>query len=357
MSEFTSRIQRSWGLRARRGSGFTLIELLVVVSIIALLIAILLPSLKKAREQAKQVKCMAHLKSIASGGVVYSSSDAQEIIIPYHPATGTGVPDVGAYDYGGKSGRGDVVSGGNADFVNSAWGTRFSRGPASRPLNRILYKAQFVEHRSNPGPGNANWVNDAEMDLGIYKCPSDRGYTGQHLQNWKFSRLSSYDHYGTSYAANSFWCSSHAQFNCIVRSWGPYLRPASRVPNPANTVYFMENAGRFAWRLTDSDRDAECFTNADGPYFTPSTAATKAKGWHGRSGHFVSSFIDGHVEILNMDGYYYPPPRTPREPGGDPVIFRCHVVRGKGWQLDTVPAPPIEFAVRCDFTSINLTIE
>ena len=50
---------------------FTLIELLVVVSIIALLISILLPSLKNAREQAKTVVCASTLRGLSSSNAIY----------------------------------------------------------------------------------------------------------------------------------------------------------------------------------------------------------------------------------------------------------------------------------------------
>ncbi|MBI5864376.1 MAG: prepilin-type N-terminal cleavage/methylation domain-containing protein [Planctomycetes bacterium] len=51
--------------------GFTLIELLVVVAIVALLTAILLPALKGAREQAKQVLCNTNLKTQNEAAVFY----------------------------------------------------------------------------------------------------------------------------------------------------------------------------------------------------------------------------------------------------------------------------------------------
>lgn len=72
--------------RGGRSSGaFTLIELLVVVAIIAILISILLPSLQRAREQARMVKCLANLRSIGHGIHLYAQEEGGTLPGPLHP--------------------------------------------------------------------------------------------------------------------------------------------------------------------------------------------------------------------------------------------------------------------------------
>ena len=64
----------------RKKFGFTLIELLVVISIISLLMSILLPSLSKAREQAKRVACMSNLRSIGQGLYIYAQDNDGRLV-------------------------------------------------------------------------------------------------------------------------------------------------------------------------------------------------------------------------------------------------------------------------------------
>ena len=74
----------------RKTIGFTLIELLVVISIIALLVATLMPALAAARDQARLVLCMTNLKSQGTATFEYSIDNAGWGPDPWYAQFGNG---------------------------------------------------------------------------------------------------------------------------------------------------------------------------------------------------------------------------------------------------------------------------
>ena len=132
--------------RRDRQPGFTLIELLVVISIIALLIAILLPVLGSARRDAQLIQSLSNLRQIGTASTAYSADNRD------------GVPITGTYR---KFGSRPVFAGWctwsfGGKFADQYWATRsggvFDLAPSARPLNEYLYDGRLHP----PVTGSAN---------------------------------------------------------------------------------------------------------------------------------------------------------------------------------------------------------
>ncbi len=147
------------------GAGFTLVELLVVVSVIALLIAILLPSLKKARAQAKSVKCRTNLRQISLAWQDYVVDHDGRFLQGFNSNI----------NFGGRQGNGGAYYGGTDP---QEWPKpSVCHSPVPKPLNPYL------------GLPETTW-NGAEE----FHCPADRGSARRGPTFFSF--------YGNSYVTN-----------------------------------------------------------------------------------------------------------------------------------------------------------
>jgi prepilin-type N-terminal cleavage/methylation domain-containing protein len=136
--------------------GFTLIELLVVISVIALLVGIVLPSLSGARESSRRTKCLVNLQSIGHGFSMYLKDNKEifPLVSPLH---------------GGPPGSNDISL---LDLLSD-------------------YLDAPVPRRESSDPNSPFIVTDP------YKCPSDQpgvDRNGDTQAVWQ-STGSSYEYY------------------------------------------------------------------------------------------------------------------------------------------------------------------
>jgi len=254
--------------RKRVGAGgFTLIELLVVVAIIALLISILLPSLRDAREQAKVAKCLANYKQLTTSSVQYFLDSNDNF-----PFFTEGASGICTWSYGGKT---------TSDYWK---GGPFWIPATERPMNEYLMGTKVEPDIYEGG----QIVQRTEIP--VLRCPSDN-YSHQHMfQNpgEDVQGMSCYDDVGTSFHWNL-----HAMFDV---DWNgdrnPWVQPGSwqqigqllvkQVLAKHSSTYVMYLPDPMDWALDDMNKTIEV-------------------GNHGKFGKHCLGFLDGHAQYMYCD--------------------------------------------------------
>jgi len=233
----------------RPQKAFTLIELLVVIAIIAILAAMLLPALSKAKQKAQGISCINNLKQLTIAGMTYAG-DFKDAISPNVPGSTAG--------WVGGNVSGDTSRGGNT----------------TDPTNLALIRAAVLY------PYN--------QSTDIYHCPSDTVPVRIALAPQIRVR---------SYSLSGMMGDNLDQTAALESSYHPGLVTNKkftdiRLPGPSDALFFVD----------ESDDPTPFHCSIDDGFFLNSAEGSPgdsgywgnwAASRHGNGGDF--SFADGHA--------------------------------------------------------------
>ena len=263
-------------------NGFTLIELLVVIAIIAILAALLLPVLTRAKMKAQGVQCMSHHRQLALGWRLYGDDNADWV--PYASTYSSSSPGGGGsvLIVPGSPSPDDYAWSGIHDNVLGA-GNLATWDPTVDMLRRPLWI-----YNRNPG---------------IYKCPSDHS-TVRTADGVVHERILSMamNLFVGGFAPPNFGTRAGNDGNWPTAAGFKIFAKTTDIQPPASIFVFLD-------MREDTDNWSNFMADMDG--YSPNNPAIYS--WYDIPGiyHNLSagfSFCDGHSEMKRwQDGRTCPP--------------------------------------------------